>query len=60
VEPDNASALAEAIARLLASSKNTNGINHLARDYAEKHLGGKAVLNNFERELLKLTGNTRL
>jgi colanic acid biosynthesis glycosyl transferase WcaI len=57
VEPENASALAEAIARLLTSSKGANGINHLARAYAEKHLGIKAVLNNFEQELLKLTNN---
>jgi len=60
VEPENASALAEAIAHVLASSKGTNGVNSLARAYAEKHLGIKAVLNNFERELLKLTSNVRL
>jgi colanic acid biosynthesis glycosyl transferase WcaI len=60
VEPENASALAEAIARVLASSKNTNGINRVARAYAEKYLGIKAVLNNFEQELLKLANNARL
>ena len=57
VEPENATAFAEAINKLASSSELRTELGAAGLFYAQTHLDKRAVLAKFEAELLKLINN---